>query len=212
VASCLHDALVLYGRTVSPEEILPELLEDSLFYKASGGGITLSGGEPLMQADFCAELLALLKQSGVHCAVDTCGAVPWEAMEKVVPFVDLFLYDFKHPDSEAHKSLTGADNGLIKENLRRLGMLDIPVEIRIPLIPGMNTDEAALKRSAEFLAEIPSVTAVRLLEYHDLSRSKYNAIGRTCTMPANLRMTPDEMHRSADVFKSYHLKTVLPDD
>lgn len=212
VSRCLADALIPYGRTVTVSEILPELLEDQLFYETSGGGVTLSGGEPLLQADFCSELLSVLKQEGIHCAVDTCGAVPWGAFEKVLPFTDLFLFDFKHPDTEVHRALTGMGNELIRENLQQLGKLGCPVEIRIPLIPGMNTDDDVLSRSAEFLAVIPSVTVVRLLEYHDLSRAKYKAVDRECTMPENLCMTPDQMRHCAEIYKSYNLKVLLPDD
>jgi len=212
VSSCLSDALTLYGRSVTPQEILPDLLEDQIFYQNSGGGVTLSGGEPLCQADFCAELLSLLKGENVNCALDTCGAVPWDAFEKVLPFVDCFLYDFKHPDGDVHRALTGADNALCKDNLRKLGSLKRPVEIRIPMIPGMNTQADVLERAAAFLAEIPSVTAVRLLEYHDLSRSKYRALDQVCSMQENLRITPQQMASGADIFRKAGLKTILPDD
>ena len=211
-AGCLSDALIHYGKTVTPQEILPELLEDLPFYETSGGGVTLSGGEPLLQAEFCAELLKLLKQEKIHCAVDTCGAVSWNAIEKVLPYTDLFLYDFKHPDSAMHRELTGLGNELILENLKHLGERNHPVEIRIPLIPGMNTEEETLKRAAEFLSGIPSVTVLRLLEYHDLSRSKYQAVGREYTLEKNLSLTPEQMRRCAEIFQAFHLKTLLPDD
>ena len=159
------------------------VLEDRAFYETSGGGVTVSGGEPLLQAAFCAELFGLLKRECIHTAVDTCGEVPWSAFETVLPVADLFLFDFKHPDSEAHRRLTGSGNERIKANLLRLGRNGCPVEIRIPLIPGLNMEDETLKRSAEFLAGIGTVTAVRLLAYHSLARSKYEAVGRPDTMP-----------------------------
>lgn len=159
VGACLFDALVLYGKRVTPEETAAAVLEDRAFYETSGGGVTVSGGEPLLQAAFCAELFRLLKRECIHTAVDTCGEVPWSAFETVLPVADLFLFDFKHPDSEAHRRLTGSGNGRIKANLLRLGRNGCPVEIRIPLIPGLNMEDETLKRSAEFLAGIGTVTA-----------------------------------------------------
>ena len=212
VTACLPDALVHYGRIVTLQDVFPELMEDLPFYETSGGGVTLSGGEPLLQADFCAELLKMLKQEGIHCAVYTCGADPRHAFEKVLPYTDLFLYDFKHPDSAVHRDLTGLGNELILDNLKYLGRLNRPVEIRVPLIPGLNTDDDALKRTADFLAGIPSVTAVRLLEYHDLSRSKYQAVDREYTLPENLSLSPEQLRHCAGIFKSFQLNTLLPED
>lgn len=212
ISVCSVEALVHYGKSVSPGEILPALLADRIFFEESGGGVTLSGGEPLLHADFCVELLKLLKQERINCAVDTCGAVPWGDLERTLPYTDLFLYDFKHPVSEDHRRLTGCGNEKIIENLRRLGELRCPVEIRIPLIPGMNTGIEVLKRSAEILAGIPSITAVRLLEYHDLSRSKYRSVGREYLMPDTLPITPEELARGAEILHSFRLNVLLPDD
>ena len=121
--SCFSDALTLYGKEMTPEELLPILLEDREFFENSGGGVTLSGGECLMQADFCAELLKMLKEAGIHTAVDTCGFVSRETIKKVLPYTDIFLYDLKAFDREVHLRCTGVPNEPILENLRSLEQL-----------------------------------------------------------------------------------------
>ena len=171
--------------------------------------MTVSGGEPLLQAAFCAELFRLLKRECIHTAVDTCGEVPWSAFETVLPVADLFLFDFKHPDSEAHRRLTGSGNGRIKANLLRLGRNGCPVEIRIPLIPGLNMEDETLKRSAEFLAGIGTVTAVRLLAYHSLARSKYEAVGRADTMPRAGSPGDDAMRHAAELIGGFGLRAMV---
>ena len=120
VSACLNDALILYGRSISPQEAARAALEDRAFYRHSGGGVTVSGGEPLLQPEFCAELFQLLHREGVSCAVDTCGCVPWSAFETVLPVTDLFLYDLKEIDPETHRRATGVSNSRILENLRKL--------------------------------------------------------------------------------------------
>jgi len=212
VEACLFDALVLYGTRMTPAEAAEAVLEDRMFYELSGGGATVSGGEPLLQPGFCAELFAILKREKIHTAVDTCGDVPWSAFETVLPVTDLFLYDFKHPDAAKHRELTGHGNERIKENLLRLGTTGKPIEIRIPLIPGLNMDDDALNRSAEFLAGVKNLTGIRLLAYHSLARSKYETVGRPDTMPNAAPPTAEAMRHAADLFRKAGLRAILPDD
>ena len=129
---CLGEALTLYGREMTAEQVLATVLRDRAFYDQTGGGLTLSGGEPLLQAQFCAEVLGMAHHEGIHTAVDTCGAVPWEAFEAVLSVTDIFLYDLKHTDPTVHRKYTGADNALIIENLRRLSASGAAIEVRIP--------------------------------------------------------------------------------
>lgn len=212
VEACLFDALVLYGTRMTPAEAAEAVLEDGMFYELSGGGATVSGGEPLLQPEFCAELFAILKREKIHTAVDTCGDVPWSAFETVLPVTDLFLYDFKHPDTAKHRELTGRGNERIKENLLRLGESGKPIEIRIPLIPGLNLDDDTLNWSAEFLAGVKNLTGIRLLPYHSLARSKYGTVGRPDTMPNAAPPTAESMRHAADLFRRAGLRTLLPDD
>jgi pyruvate formate lyase activating enzyme len=192
VEACIPGALRIYGREVTVEELLEEVLADRPFYEQSGGGVTLSGGEPLSQPGFTAAFLHACKTAGLHTALDTSGAVPWSAFEAVLPDTDLVLYDVKHIDREAHRTWTGIDNVRILDNLQRLGRMGIPVEVRIPCLPGVN-DGKVLDRIAAFLREIPSLTEVRLLPYHDFARSKYTAIGLPDTMPQVEKPGPEAM-------------------
>ena len=178
---CLGEALTLYGKETSVEELLPILLEDREFYENSGGGVTLSGGECLMQADFCQSLLSQLKAEGIHTAVDTCGFVPREAIDKVAPYTDIFLYDLKAYRSETHQRATGVPNERILENLLYLNEVGKKVEIRIPYVPEYNSAE--MDELARFLAPLECITAVRILPYHAYARSKYASLDMTDAMP-----------------------------
>ena len=185
--ACLFDALTLYGKKMTVEELLPLLLADRPFYERSGGGVTLSGGECLVQADACAALLKELKREGIHTAVDTCGYVPFSAFEKVLPYTDVFLYDIKAISPAVHQRCTGKDNALILENLARLDGMGAKLEVRIPFVPHYNADELPL--IAAHLRSLKNLCGVRLLPYHNMAGSKYAAIGRENTLPKTL---PDE--------------------
>ena len=181
VSVCPQNALTLYGKKVTLEWLLPQLLADKEFYDTSGGGVTLSGGECLLQAEFCAVLLKELKAHGIHTAVDTCGAVPYEAFDTVLPYTDLFLYDVKAIDSDLHRRLTGKDNGQILANLQKLDAAGADIELRVPVIPGCNEGEPdAIRAFAETLRHPHKTT---LLSYHDLAGSKYTALGMKNTLP-----------------------------
>ena len=202
-AACPSGALELFGKNISVEDAAAKLLEDRIFY-TDGGGITLSGGEPLLQSAFCAELLARMKAEGIHCAVDTCGNVPWAAFEAVLPYADMFLYDFKCADSARHIRLTGRGNELVLENLRRLDETGKKIEIRMIMVPEHNMDESGLRAAGEFLAPLKNVSAVRLLAYHSLARSKFKAVGHPDTMPDVPSPDADALERAADILRSYH--------
>jgi len=178
---CLGGALRLYGQTVTLPEALGLVLADRDFY-GDTGGVTLSGGEPLLQSGFCRELLKQLKAANIHTAVDTCLYVKWPVIEEVRPFTDLFLVDLKHLDSARHRQLTGRGNELILDNLRQLAATGAGIEIRIPLIPGGNDDDANLLASGKLLDEL-HIKNVRLLPYHEMARSKYAALAMPDTMP-----------------------------
>ena len=197
---CLNEALKLYGKDMSVEEVMPVLLEDLPFYKTSGGGITLSGGECLLQAQFCKELLIACKAQGLHTAVDTCGNVPWQNVEEVLPYTDVFLYDVKAIDEDVHKRCTGASNQRILENLKRIDQAGKQIEIRIPYVPGFNDDQ--MDKIGELLSSLHHVTKVRVLAYHDLARSKYASLQMTDTMPAVIP-TEDDIRRAEETLSSY---------
>ena len=208
VDACLFDALVLYGRKVTPEEILPELLEDRLFYTQSGGGVTLSGGEPLLHPAFCAELFGLLQREGIPCAMDTCGEVPWSAFEAVLPVTELFLFDLKQMDPERHRRCTGVSNERILENLRRLSDTGKEIEIRMPLVPGFNDEEENLEAAGRFLAGLKPLRGVRILPYHSFGRSKYRAIGHPDTMPDVAPPSSEQLAHAADILRKHRIRVL----
>ncbi|MGI6315236.1 MAG: glycyl-radical enzyme activating protein [Christensenellales bacterium] len=183
VKECYIGALKIFGRRMTAEEAAEMLLEDEPFYGRSGGGVTFSGGEPLMQSGFLRAVMEILKGKGIHIAADTCGEVPWAAFEEILPYTDLFLYDIKHIDSAAHRKGTGAGNERIIENLRRLSARGGRIEIRTPVIPGWNDDDGTLGAIAALLASLPGIVRWRLLPYHSMAKAKYEAIGSRYEMP-----------------------------
>jgi pyruvate formate lyase activating enzyme len=208
VEACPRGALEICGRDYSPEELLPLLLRDEAFY-ASGGGVTVSGGEPLLYAEAVGRLFGLLHAHSIRTAVDTCGEVPFEAFERVLPDTDLVLFDIKGMDPVRHRENTGRDNTRIHENLRRLGALGVPVEIRMPVVPGRNDALEEFEAAARLLAEVPSVTKVRLLPYRSLARKKYRDAGLADTMPD--APTPDAafLEERAAILRRHGLATDL---
>ncbi len=200
---CLGGAFTFYGKSVTSQEAADILLEDRAFYQTSGGGITLSGGEPLLQPDFTAEVLRLMKQEGIHTAVDTCGLASQKTLEKMIPYTDLFLYDIKAIDPDVHRSLTGQDNAQILQNLAFLMREKKQVEIRIPYIPGMNDQE--IPAMGRFLRDLDFDLPIRVLPYHPYAASKYTAIGRTYTMPDIKRPAPQEMETAVSTLKAFGL-------
>lgn len=172
--ACMANALLFYGQHVTPEEILPQLTADMAFYKNSGGGVTISGGEPLLQSEFCAEVLRLLQAQGINTAVDTCLFASREQLDRVIPYTDTFLVDVKAIDTELHRALTGQPNMRILENIRYLDALGKDMEVRIPYVPGQNSGE--IEKIAEFLSTLHCLKGVRVLPYHDLSGTKYASL------------------------------------
>lgn len=194
---CLSSALKFYGQSVSIDELMPILLEDREFYENSGGGVTLSGGECLMQADFCAELLKRLKKEGIHTAVDTSGFVPKTAIDKVIDYTDVFLYDIKAVDEGIHIKCTGKSNGIIFENLKYIDSLGKKTEIRVPLVPNFNDTE--IEKIAEFVGNLKNVIRVRVLPYHNFAGNKYVSLGLKNTLPETLP-TEEQLKTATDIF------------
>lgn len=180
-AECPAQALIIYGIEMTVEELLVEILEDKIFYEHSGGGVTLSGGECLMQSDFCAELLKRVKKAGIHTAVDTCGFVSKKALDKVMPYTDLFLYDIKAMDEDVHSKCTGESNRIILDNLCYLDQCNKEIEVRIPYVPEYNDDQ--MEKIATFLRKIENLKMVKVLPYHDYAGSKYEALGMNNMLP-----------------------------
>lgn len=193
VAGCAAGALSIYGGEMSAAEVLALVLRDRPFYAKSGGGVTFSGGEPLLQPVLLLELLQKCRALDLHTAVDTAGNVPFESLSAVLPYTNLFLYDLKAFDPALHRRLTGVDNARILHNLRRLAQLDARLWVRLPYIPGLNHDLSEIKAIAALLKDIPAVEKVELLPYHAYGESKYEYLGVARMTPLLSAPTQEEV-------------------
>ena len=183
VEACLYEALEIVGREVTVEEVMVEIEKDRIFYEESGGGVTFSGGEPLFQPDFLEALLEACRQRDIQTAVDTCGYVSSEIMERIAEKVDLFLYDLKIIDDSTHQEYTGVSNKLIFNNLKILVKKKKPVIIRIPLISGINDDQPNIKATVNFLRSLNGLKEVNLLPYHRGGTEKFRKLGKQNPQP-----------------------------
>lgn len=179
---CPTDARKVCGREYTVDEVLREVVKDKAFYENSGGGVTFSGGECMLQVDFLAEILEKCKQNGISTAVDTAGCVPFEGFEKVLPYTDIFLYDIKCIDSARHREYTGVGNELILENLEKLLSHGAEVIIRIPVISGVNDSAEEMAKIKAMLDGFGGVKRVELLPYHAMGENKYRALGLEPTL------------------------------
>lgn len=182
----------IVGRDVTVSEIMPEILADLPYYKRSGGGVTLSGGEVLCQADFARELLKECKAAGLHTAIESAGSLSYDKIEKILPFTDLYLLDIKHMDSKKHKEYTALANELILENAARLAKSGVDLIIRTPVIPGFNDSEEDIRKISSFAKSI-GAKAHHLLPYHRLGSDKYRGLGRNYSMKDTLPPTRERM-------------------
>ena len=185
---CPHDAREICGKEYTVDEVMREILKDKVFYENSGGGVTFSGGECMLEIDFLEEALKECKKHGIHTAIDTAGHVPFAYFERILPYTDLFLYDIKCYDSEKHKKYTGVSNELLFSNLKKLLQTDKTIWVRIPVIPTVNDTEEEMLTIKTFLSSCGMPEKVELLPYHAMGEHKYAAIGKE----AQFFSTPSE--------------------
>ncbi len=203
VAHCLQSAREVAGKELSLEDLMAEIDKDKQFYETSHGGVTLSGGEVMAQP--LAFLLALLKKChrlGYRVNIDTCGYAPFEKFQGILPYVDTFLYDIKLMDSEKHKELTGVDNFLILENLKKLIGGGAKVELRLPLIEGINTDHQNIEQVAAFISQFP-VKKIHLLPYHSLGEGKYKQLGMAYTLEGGKTPSKERLEAIQKLLESH---------
>ena len=174
--ACPAEAIEFVGKTMTVEEVVAEITKDTLFYDQSSGGVTISGGEPFMQPSFLIQLLDTCGQLEIHRSVDTSGHVDTRTLLEAATRVDLFLYDIKHMDPEMHYRYTGVSNDLILANLRQLSRQGARIIIRLPVVPGINTDEENIDRTGSFIASLPGVTEINILPYHRAADAKYQSL------------------------------------
>lgn len=207
-SSCPASALTVVGQWMTVQEVFQRVWQDWVFYRRSGGGVTLSGGEPTSQPGFSIALLGRCQQAGIHTAMETCGYVPTEVLETVLPYLDLVLYDIKHMDSLAHQRMVGVPNDLVLENARQIVRSGVEMVIRVPIVPDYNDSEANIRSTAEFAASI-GIGKANLLPYHGLGVMKYGRLDLEYTLQHLIRPEMEYMHVLKSIFESCGIVTKI---
>jgi pyruvate formate lyase activating enzyme len=203
--ACYAEARQIAGRTMTVEQVMSEVERDRSFYESSDGGVTFSGGEPLLQANFLVGLLEACRAADIHTALDTSGFATWETVDRLRSLVDLFLYDIKLMNAVRHRKYTLVFNQRILENLRRLGALGHNIIVRVPIIPGINDDAANLRETAAFAAQLGGLMRVDLLPYHRAAAGKYERLHRKYRLPRLQSPSDDHMSSIVELFEGYGL-------
>ena len=190
---CFAEARETIGREMTVAEVMAEIERDLSFYDESGGGVTFSGGEPLLQRDFLLALLKSCRNQEIRTAVDTSGFASWDTLDRVRNYVDLFLYDLKVMDGAKHQEFTGVSNQLILNNLQALAHKGHNINLRVAIIPGLNDDDDNIRRIGEFAASLPKVRMISILPYHQTAIDKYDRLNKAYAIseirpPSNERM------------------------
>ena len=206
---CFNSARERAGKTYSQEDLLKEIEKDKMFYEESGGGVTLSGGEVMTQN--MQDLMAILKacdKQGYRVNIDTCGYADFERFERVLPYVDTFLYDLKQMDDKKHIELTGKSNQIILDNLRKLSDKGAKIHIRIPLIEGLNTVDQDILAMAEFIQDL-TISDLTLLPYHAIGKSKYDRIDVAYEGQDYAPPTEERLAEIQEIFAQYKIQAKL---
>ena len=196
------DTPQLVGVRVSTGAVMEEIRKDVLFYDQSGGGVTLSGGEPLLQADFLKSLLKICRHENIHTAVDTSGYVDFNAFEKILDFTDVFLYDVKLIDDALHRKYTGVSNRLILENLVKLQEKNVALRVRIPLIPAITDTESNLNAIISFLKNETQYKEIDLLPFNQMGESKYERLEVECRTGSLKMQSAEEIEEIRMLFRN----------
>lgn len=196
----------LVGRTVTAAELMAEVRKDVIYYRRSGGGITLSGGEALFQPDFATTILKACKAESFHTAMETTAYANFAVIENLLPWLDLVMCDLKHVDPKKHKQFTGISNERILENLRRIGLSGTPLVIRVPVVPTFNATPAEIEMIATYAATIPGVEQLHLLPYHRLGEGKYRGLGQQYALSGIEPLHSDQMQELLEVAKRSGLR------
>ena len=180
VSVCYPEALTIYGKKLTAEEVFDEVYRDRMFYKGTGGGITVSGGEPLQQPRFLLAVLRLCRNAGIHTCLETTGYTTKEVLEQILPVTDHVLFDLKHMDAKLHQQFTGKPNKQILENAGTVAISDTPVMFRMPLVPGFNDTPQNIKDTADFIRgfERDNILGLELMPYHRMGTGKYESLDK----------------------------------
>jgi pyruvate formate lyase activating enzyme len=207
VAICSAGARKLFGEVISVDDVLHEVAKDSVFYHNSGGGVTLSGGEPTMQPEFATGILKGSLELGFHTAMETCGYVEWEILDRILPYLDLIYVDIKHMSSNKHKDLTGKENDLILENIKRIDKAcpNLSLIVRIPLIPGVNDAADNIRNTAQFVGRLRRVERIELLPYHRYGLSMYAVLFRDYSLRKVAVPSEEHLEDLENIIRSCHV-------
>lgn len=209
VSACDENALKSVGQFITIGELMQEVQKDSLFYRNSNGGVTLSGGEPTNQAEFTLEFFKKCKEKGIHTALDTCGHTPWESLKRVLEYTDLVLYDIKHMDPEKHKKITGVSNDIILKNAEAIfNKSKVRTIIRIPIIPRYNDSKQNINAIAKFVKEIGG-KEVNLLPYHKLGIGKYERLGMNYSVKNFQPPSKQTLEQMKTIFEAQGLRCLI---
>jgi pyruvate formate lyase activating enzyme len=206
VETCYADARQIAGRNMTITQVMSEIERDIPFYDESTGGVTFSGGEPLLQPDYLLALLLACKAWGIHTALDTCGFASWETLDRLRTHVDLFLYDLKLMDSARHKKFTGVSNIRILDNLQRLSEHGHNIILRVPIIPGINDDTKNIRAIGTFIADLPHLKRVDILPYHRAAINKYERLHRAYRFPELYPPSEGKMAEMIQVLEEFGLQ------
>ncbi|OQY36401.1 MAG: glycyl-radical enzyme activating protein [Chloroflexota bacterium] len=203
---CYTGAREIIGREMSVAEIMEILERDRPFYEESGGGVTISGGAPLSHPDFLIKLLTSCQEAGLHTTLDTCGHVLWEVLNRIRLHVDLFLFDVKVINDALHIKYTGVSNKLLFENLRRLANYGHAIVVRTPIIPGINDAPGQIQQLGEFVANLPGVSRLDVLPYHEMAAEKYRRLGRDYSLSGRRTPSNEMMQTIARSLREFGLE------
>jgi pyruvate formate lyase activating enzyme len=210
VDACPNEARAVIGRRATVDEVFKEIAADLLFYEESGGGVTLSGGEPLAQPEFAAGILKKCRDAGIHTALDTCGYARWETAREVVRHTDLVLYDFKHMNPEIHEKYTGVSNELILQNAEKIHHeMSIAMQARVAIITGFNDSPENIEATAGFIADkLSNAVSVHLLSYHRLGEAKRERLDRKNETAAIEIPGEHQLEECRRIFESFGLTVI----
>jgi pyruvate formate lyase activating enzyme len=209
VTVCSTDALTIYGKQVTVDDVFKEVTKDRIFYEGSSGGLTVSGGEPLRQADFVTELFRRCREAGIDTCLDTCGYAPTEKLQEVLAFTNHVLYDLKHMDAGRHQYFTSVANGLILNNAKFVAETGLPVFYRIPLVKCVNDTADNITETAQFIKSLGNGSSVEFLPYHRLGIGKYETLDKP--YPGESFQTPsgEEIEALKKIFEEYGVRCNL---
>jgi len=209
-SACSYKAFILYGKPMNAEEIFYAVSRDKMFYKASGGGVTVSGGEALLQPKLVCDIFDKCRQASIHTCIETSGYAAESAVRQVLPFTDYVLFDLKHLNSDKHLQYTGKPNNLILSNAKIAAASNIETLFRMPLIPGINDDMPNIKETADFLHGLGNNTfRIELMPYHRLGKGKYNSLDKSYYLSELLSPEPEHVESVKKAFEANGIECLI---